>query len=113
MIERIRSRRLKTRPPATPATHRPEPVVAEVATDFYVIPYSEPVRADESMRVVRTDVPRSSLAAFGLPVNDERAFDPIPADVLVGEDNVARAIRFVREWRLPSPAKRLHAQQEP
>jgi len=90
----------------THAPSRPEHIHTEVATDFYVIPYAEPFRAEESVRVVRTRVPRSLLSAFGLPINSDRAFDPIQADVLVGDDNVARAIRFVQQWRLPETASR-------
>ncbi len=85
----------------THATAHREPIHTEVATDFYVIPYAEPFRAEESVRVLRTRVPRSLLSAFGLPINSDRAFDPIQADVLVGNDNVARAIRFVQQWQLP------------
>jgi hypothetical protein len=84
----------KTAPPA---------VVTELATDFFTVPYSEPLRPEESRRIVRVQVPRSTLATFGLPVNAEWALEPIQADVLVGEDNLARAIRFVGTWR-PAPA---------
>jgi hypothetical protein len=46
--------------------------------------------------VLRVELPRSSLASFGLPVNLERAGERIKADVVVGNDGMARAIRFVR-----------------
>jgi hypothetical protein len=36
---------------------------------------------------------------MGLPVNEERIFDRIPADLLMGEDGVPRAIRFVNDRR--------------
>jgi hypothetical protein len=36
------------------------------------------------------------LISFGLPVNAERAAEPVTADVVVGVDGVARAIRFVQ-----------------
>jgi len=36
------------------------------------------------------------MASFGLPVNQERAESRVKADVLIGEDGLARAIRFVR-----------------
>jgi hypothetical protein len=41
-------------------------------------------------------MPRSALIRLGLPVNVERADTPVKADLLVGEDGLARAIRFVR-----------------
>jgi hypothetical protein len=50
----------------------------------------------ESGKVIRVQMPRSALIAFGLPVNVERADVPVKADLLVGEDGLARAIRFVR-----------------
>lgn len=99
-------KRARQQPPARRAAGRPSAVEVEVATGFYTIPYVEPVGPEESIRVVRTRVPRYWLTALGLPVNNERAFDPIQADVLVGEDNVARAIRFVQQWQVPQNASR-------
>jgi hypothetical protein len=46
--------------------------------------------------VIRVQMPRSALIAFGLPVNVESADVPVKADLLVGEDGLACAIRFVR-----------------
>jgi hypothetical protein len=45
--------------------------------------------------VVRVELPRSALVSFGLPMNMERADERIKADVLLGNDGLARAIRFV------------------
>jgi hypothetical protein len=36
------------------------------------------------------------MARFGLPVNAERAAEPVQADVLLGDDGLAQAIRFIR-----------------
>jgi len=102
-----RAPEVKRTPQASPprrVSDRAEPVEVEVVTGFYTIPYVEPVGPEESVRVVRTSVPRYWLTALGLPSGDDRAFDPVPADVLVGEDNVARAVRFVQQWQLPRPA---------
>ena len=47
--------------------------------------------------IVRMEVPRAGLVAFGLEPRDlptERS--TVLADVLVGEDGLARAVRFVR-----------------
>jgi hypothetical protein len=41
-------------------------------------------------------LPRSALASLGLPMNVERANERVKADVLLGHDGLARAIRFVR-----------------
>jgi hypothetical protein len=50
----------------------------------------------DSGSLVRVELPRSALESFGLPMNMERAGERIKADVLVGSDGLARAIRFVR-----------------
>ena len=46
--------------------------------------------------MVRVRLPRSALAAFGLPMNEQRAEETIQADVVLGEDGLARAVRFVK-----------------
>jgi len=73
----------------------------ENMTDFFPLSYSDdqkPVERGEVIRVqvIRVQMPRPALIAFGLPVNIERADVPVKADLLVGEDGLARAIRFVR-----------------
>ena len=73
----------------------------EYSTDFFPLSYSDdqkPMDSDEVIRVqvIRVQMPRPALIAFGLPVNVERADVPVKADLLVGEDGQARAIRFVR-----------------
>jgi hypothetical protein len=50
----------------------------------------------ESGEVIRVQMPRSALISLGLPVNVEHADEPVLADLLIGEDGLARAIRFVR-----------------
>lgn len=68
----------------------------EVTTDFLTLDYSEHPAPMESGQLIRVQLPRAALARFGLPVNPERADVPVKADLLVGEDGFARAIRFVR-----------------
>jgi hypothetical protein len=69
---------------------------SEYATDFFPLAYGGDQTPMESGEVIRVQMPRSALIAFGLPVNVERADVPVKADLLVGEDGLARAIRFVR-----------------
>jgi len=69
---------------------------SEYATDFFPLSYGGDQRTMESGKVIRVQMPRSALITFGLPVNVERADVPVKADLLVGEDGLARAIRFVR-----------------
>ena len=68
----------------------------EVATDFLPLTFGSGLPPLESGQVVRVKVPRSALASFGLPINLERANEPVKADVLLGDDGLMRAIRFVR-----------------
>jgi len=69
---------------------------SEVATDFLPLTFVADSAAQESGHVVRVRVPRSALIAFGVPMNVERAGEFIMADVMIGDDGLARAIRFVQ-----------------
>lgn len=69
---------------------------AEIATDFLPLSDEGGGAPLDSGRVVRVELPRSALVSMGLPVNMERTGESVKADVLLGEDGVARAIRFVR-----------------
>ena len=68
----------------------------EIATDFFPLVNREALTQLDSGQLVRVELPRSALMSFGLPMNMERASERIKADVVVGEDGLARAIRFVR-----------------
>ena len=68
----------------------------EVATEFIPLAQGGPYTQSEEGHLVRVELPRSALASFGLPVNAESPGGRVKADVLMGEDGVARAIRFVR-----------------
>ncbi len=68
----------------------------ETVTDYIPLTYLDDATAMESGQVVRIDVPRSSLAAFGLPVSQDRLDERVKADIIIGDDGLARAIRFVQ-----------------
>ena len=71
--------------------------VVEVTTDFMPLAYSSV--PSTNLQVVRLAVPRTALVSFGLapPEPLDRTFtDTVLADVLVGDDGLARAVRFVR-----------------
>lgn len=68
----------------------------EIATDFMPVGYTNPMDLQDGGQVMRVELPRSTLAGFGLPVNMERVNERVKADVLVGPDGQARAIRFVQ-----------------
>jgi hypothetical protein len=68
----------------------------DIATDFIPLSYGAGLGGTDGGHVVRVELPRTAMAQFGLPVNAERSAEPVKADVLLGEDGLARAIRFVR-----------------
>ena len=87
----ISHRHLPVRQTSTPQASQPK----EIATDFIPLTYGDPnVGSDAQM--VRVELPRSAMASFGLPVNMDRADQRVKADVLLGSDGLARAIRFVQ-----------------
>lgn len=68
----------------------------EITTDFMPLSYGGGFSQIDDGQVVRVELPRAALHSFGLPVSAERAGERVKADVLLGHDGVARAIRFVR-----------------
>jgi hypothetical protein len=68
----------------------------EVTTDFIPLAQGGNFGQSEAGHIVRVELPRSALTSFGLPFNAESAGGRVKADVLLGEDGIARAIRFVR-----------------
>ncbi len=68
----------------------------ETATEFLPLTYVAHADDEGSGQIVRVNLPRESLFALGLPVSAERAGELVKADVIVGDDGLARAIRFIR-----------------
>ena len=75
-----------------PAPAAPAP---EVTTEFIALTHGAQYAQGEESHLVRVELPRSALASFGLPVSAEVG-GRVKADVLMGEDGTARAIRFIR-----------------
>ena len=61
--------------------------------DFTQLPGSS-LQEMEDGAIVRVGMERASLAAFGLPVNEDDASDWIQVDLLVGSDGSAQAVRL-------------------
>ena len=68
----------------------------EIATDFMPLGYLNPATLQDGGQIIRVEVPRSALVNFGLPVNMNRYHEKVKADVLLGVDGMAHAIRFVQ-----------------
>jgi len=87
--------------------HRKPPATAgvvpdretEIVTEFLPVAGGDFTEPLERGRLVRVELPRSALAVFGLPMNEDRAWETVQADVVMGEDGMARAIRFVQASR--------------
>jgi hypothetical protein len=62
---------------------------------FIPLPDADAVPANEDMDVVHVEVPRSAMLAVGLEVSADRAEEMVQADVMLGSDGVARAVRFL------------------
>lgn len=72
---------------------RPAPRPQEVVTDFF--PLLDPAPPFERGQLLRVELPASAMQMVGLPVREDRLADSVQADVLVGEEGLPRAIRFV------------------
>jgi hypothetical protein len=88
-------------PLVTPAPRRTRPMRLAAATpsarvtEFIPLRFGKPVESGEQIQVVRLQMRRSELMRLGLPVAPDAASAFIQADVLLGEDGMAKAIRFV------------------
>lgn len=82
--------------PAAKAAHKTRPIPRqprEIVTQFF--PLLDAAPPFERGELLRVTVPASTMRKVGLPVNEDRLTDPVYADVLVGQEGLVRAIRFV------------------
>jgi hypothetical protein len=61
--------------------------------DFIAVPYTPPLAPGEMVRVVHADLYPEALASLGVEV-DPSWTGNLPADVVVGEDGLPRAVRI-------------------
>jgi len=78
-------------PASKPAPSNRQP--REVVTEFF--PLQDVAMPFERGELLRVTVPASTMRKVGLPVNEDHLTDRVYADVLVGEEGLTRAIRFV------------------
>jgi hypothetical protein len=64
---------------------------------FIPLPNAQRLDPNEDTNVVRVEVPRSAMLSVGLAVSADRVSELVEADVVLGADGLARAIRFVDE----------------
>ncbi len=68
----------------------------EITTEFIALANEGELVPLESGQVLRVELPTSTLISMGIPITAEDVSKPVLADLLVGQDGMARAIRFVR-----------------
>ena len=65
-------------------------------SDFIALPYAQSEVPLEQPVIVRVQIPVSELGAMGMPVAPATIEKRVSADLLVGQDGVARAVRLVQ-----------------
>jgi hypothetical protein len=73
-------------------SQRPAPVAND---DFVAVPYSMPIGPNERAELVRVNVSVTALAQWGMPVSTFSPNQRVTAEVVLGEDGLARAVRLV------------------
>jgi hypothetical protein len=91
----IAPHRARRQQKAAPVVDDPD-AATEIATDFIPLIQGDNLTLLEEGQMMRVELPRTALLDFGLPMNPERVAERIKADVVIGNDGLARAIRFVR-----------------
>src|SRR5262245_37477378 len=84
--------------PGAGRLRRPAPSIkkgADGAGQLFPLTFVARSGPAEFVRTVRIEISRSTLMAMGLPVNIDRGEGLIKADVIIGEDGVARAVRLI------------------
>lgn len=88
---------------ATPAARHASPAQIELAslsgqeTDdgFIPLPDAPQIEPNEDINVVRMELPRSSMLAVGLDISPDQVAGTVQAEVKLGADGLARAVRFL------------------
>ncbi|HXA51609.1 MAG TPA: hypothetical protein VNV86_14930 [Candidatus Acidoferrum sp.] len=62
---------------------------------YLPLPGAAQLVPSDDVSVVHVELPRSAMMQVGIEVNPERAGETVRADVMVGSDGLARAVRFV------------------
>jgi hypothetical protein len=67
----------------------------EEESAFVPLPNAAGSPQDDDVDLVRVELPRSAVTALGMPANDDGDAESVEAEVLVGPDGMARAVRFL------------------
>ena len=64
-------------------------------TAFIPLPNAAGSPQDDDVDLVRVELPRSAVTALGVPASDDSDAESVEAEVLLGPDGMARAVRFL------------------
>jgi hypothetical protein len=62
---------------------------------FVPLPNAAGSLQDDDVDLVRVELPRSAITALGMAASDDTDAESVEAEVLVGPDGMARAVRFM------------------
>ena len=68
---------------------------AAIEEGYLPLPGADQLPAAEEVTVLHVELPRSAMMQVGIEVSPEQADEPVRADVMVGGDGLARAVRFL------------------
>jgi len=85
-----------------PSASMPQARFAVVRTDdlsdsFYPLPEAQDLPPLETTMVVRVELPASSLRLMGVPVEEDPSAGSLQADVMLGQDGLARGVRLIQQ----------------
>jgi hypothetical protein len=67
----------------------------ETDDGFIPLPNAPQIDPSDEVNVVRMELPRSAMLTVGLEVSPEQVSDKVEAEVMLGPDGLARAVRFM------------------
>ncbi len=87
--------------PRLPRQGKSEPgenkLAQETKSEFFPLTYAANAKALQNGMLMRVEVPKTTLIAMGIQVNERHANDLIKAEVMMGDDGVAYGIRLIQE----------------
>ena len=73
----------------------PAPIGIDGGAAFVALDSLERIEAEPDARLVEADVPRTALAALGVPLSPDNAADTVRAEMLVAIDGQPLAVRLI------------------
>jgi hypothetical protein len=84
-----------TRKSGSKDRRRTFPVKNEDAAEFFPLTFVARAGPAEFIQTIHVEISRSTLLSMGVPINIDRGEGPIKAEIIIGEDGVARAVRIL------------------